>query len=199
MTWYKPWTWDDESSSAKQKRDDLNQQGHAASHFAEFGQNSFGAMTNEATGLREALRRRAAGEGSLVNEQLRQGLGQQLAQQQSMAASASPQNSAMAARNAAINMGRASSAMSGQAAMARLQEQKDAEDALAKAIYQQRQQDLQVGLGSRQNAISAFGGTTPEGSTLDKWANPIAAALSAGAQFGLKRSGRVQRPERLAI
>lgn len=194
MAWYNPFSWGDESDSTKEKRVDLNRQGDAAGHFANIGEVGYQGMTEEAAGLREALRRRAAGEGSLVKEQLRQGLGQQLAQQRSMAASASPVNSAMAARNAAINMGRASSAMSGQAAMSRLQEQRDAEDALAKAIYQQRQQDMQTALGSRQNANTAFGAVTPEGSTLDKLANPVSAALSAGALFGLARKGREQRP-----
>ncbi len=169
--------------TADAKRKALTQQGQAASDFAGFGERGYGAMTDEAAAMREALRRRISGEGSMVNEQLRQGLQQQLAQQRSMAASASPANSAMAARNAAINMGRASSAMGGQAALARLQEQKDAESALAAAIYGQRGQDLQAALGSRGNAISAYGGVQPQGSFLDRWAAPISSALGSAGQL----------------
>lgn len=169
--------------TADQQRADLNRQGQAASDFAQFGENGYGAMTNESAAFRDALRRRASGENSISNEQLRQGLQQQLAQQRSMAASASPQNAAMAARTAAINMGRASSAMSGQAAMARLQEQKDAEAALGAAIYGQRGQDLQAALESRRNSVTAYGGAKPEGSTLDKVAGPAASAFAAAARL----------------
>jgi hypothetical protein len=181
MSWYKPWTWNDESASTVEKRKDLNQQGEAAGHFANFGQDSYGAMTTEASGVRDALRRRAMGQDSLSAEQLRQGLGQQLSMQRSMAASASPQNAPMAARTAAMQMGRASSGMAGNAAMAGIQERSQAEKALADMILQQRQQDANVALGSRQNATGAYGGVTPEGTTLQKLTPFIQAGAGAAS------------------
>ena len=170
--------------TAEAKAAQLNQQGAAASNFAEFGQNAYGAMTTEASGVREAMRRRAQGQDSLSAEQLRQGLGQQLAMQRSMAASASPQNGPMAARTAAMAMGRASSGMAGNQALAGIQERSAAEQALAQMIMQQRQQDAQVALGSRQNAISGYGGVTPQGTPLQQYApliKPIADAAAYGA------------------
>jgi hypothetical protein len=115
----------------------------------------------------------------IAREQLRQGLQTQMSAQRSMAASAAPANAAMAARTAMINTGRAQQAMSGQAAQAQLAERQAAQKALADMILQQRQQDMQVALGSRENAIAGYGGVKPEGSTLDKWGGAVVGGLGA--------------------
>jgi hypothetical protein len=174
----------DESESAKEQRANLNNQGGMASEFADIGQQNYGQLTAEAAALREAMRRRASGQDSLSAEQLRQGLQQQVAQQRSMAAGAAPQNAAMASRNAMNNMARASAGMSGNAAMAGIQERAAAEKALADLMIQQRGQDVNVALGSRQNAISGFGGVKPEGSLLDKWGPAFAAVPGMFANSG---------------
>lgn len=183
MSWYKPWTWGDESQSAKQQRTDLNNQGGMASVFADQGQDNYNQMTAEASQARDQFRRLASGQDSLSSEQLRQGLAQNMAAQRSMAASASPANAPMAALHAAQNMGKLGAGMSGQAALAGIQERKAAQDALANMIMQQRGQDTQVALGSRQNATQAFGGVNPEKSAMEKYAGPAAAGLSAFAQL----------------
>jgi hypothetical protein len=170
--------------TADEKRKRLNEQGDAAGNFAGVGEAGYGAMSVEAQQARDYLRRLASGQESVSREQLRQGLQQNLSAQRSMAASASPQNAAMAARTAALGMGRAASGATGQAAIAGLQERQAAQQALANMIMQQRQQDLQAALGSRGNAVGAFGGVTPQGSLLDRWANPIASGLAAGAKMG---------------
>ena len=205
MAWYNPVDWargavnagskaidwigglGDESDSTQQKRADLNNQGGMASVFADQGQQGYGAMSAEAQQARDYLRRLASGQDSVSAEQLRQGLQQNVAAQRSMAASASPQNAAMAARTAMMNTGRLGAGMSGQAALAGLQERQQAQQALNQAILGARGQDLQAALGSRQNAIAGYGGVTPEGSWLDKWANPIAGGLGAAAKFSDKR------------
>lgn len=183
MSWYKPWTWADESASSQQKRTDLNNQGGMASWFADQGQNNYGQMTAEAAQQRDAFRRLASGQDSLSAEQLRQGLQQNMNQQRSMAASASPSNAPMAALHAAQNMGRMGAGMSGQAALAGIQERQQAQNALSNMIMQQRQQDANVALGSRQNATGAFGGVTPDRSALEKWASPVAGGIAAGAKL----------------
>lgn len=183
MAWYDPRTWDDESDSSKRKRGLLDETGVASNEFAEYAQGGYQNLTGEAQQSRDYLRQLASGQHSVSAEQLRQANQQTLAQQRSMAASASPQNSAMAARNAAMNMNRASMGLAGQQATAGLMERQAAQQALANMIMQQRQQDAQVALGSRGNAVSALGGMTPEGSTLDKWANPVAGGIAAGAKL----------------
>ena len=180
MSWYNPFSWTDESESTKKQRSDIDETGLASNQFAEYNQGDYQALGGEAAAQREALRRQASGQDSLSSEQLRQGLQQNLASQRSMAASAAPGNAAMAARNAAMNMGRAASGMSGAAALAGIQERRAAQDALAQMILQQRGQSLQGALGSRQNAISGYGGITPEGTTLDKLA-PVIKMASDGA------------------
>lgn len=172
----------DEPESAKQKREDLNKQGGAASGFADQGQQGFGALGAEAQQSRDFLRRLASGQESISAEQLRQGNQQALASQRSMAASASPQNAAMAARTAAMNTGRIQMGLAGQQAQAGLAERQAAQQALANMILQQRQQDLQAALGSRQNAISAFGGVTPDKSMLEKWGGAVAAGAGMAAK-----------------
>lgn len=182
MSWYKPWTWGDESQSAKDQRSDLRNQANQADSFRDYATTSVGALGTEAGALREALRRRAAGQDSLSAEQLRQGLGQQLAMQQSMAAGASPANQAMAARTAMMGANRAATGMAGNAALAGIQERSAAEKALQDMILGQRQQDIQASLGSSQNAIGALTGYKPEGSFLDKWGGAISGGLGYLAQ-----------------
>jgi hypothetical protein len=171
-----------ESDSAKQKRAALDAQGGVASGFAHTGEQGYGAMTQEAQASRDYLRRLASGQDSVSAEQLRQGLQQNLAAQRSMAASASPANAPMAARTAAMQMGRMGAGMSGQAAIAGLQERQQAQKALADMIMGQRAQDLQASLGSRQNAISAYGGVTPDKSFLEKYGNMIASGAALAAK-----------------
>ena len=170
----------EESQSTKDQRANLDETGLAANQFAEYNQGGYQALGAEAAAQRDALRRQAMGQDSLSAEQLRQGLQQNLASQRSMAAGASPGNSAMAARNAAMNMGRAASGMSGAAATAGIQERRAAQDALAQMILQQRGQDLQGALGSRQTAVGAYGQINPEGSKLDKW-SPFIKMMADGA------------------
>lgn len=150
-----------EQDAANKARQDaafgnLNNQGGMSSVFADQGQQGYGAMTEEAKQARDYLRQLASGQNSVSAEQLRQGNQQAMSAQRSMAASASPQNSAMAARTAAQNMGRINMGLAGQQAVAGLAERNAAQQGLANMIMQQRGQDLQAALGSRQNAIGAF-------------------------------------------
>lgn len=163
------------------------QQAGSASNFAGVGEQGYGAMTAEAQQARDYLRGLASGQNSLSSEQLRQGLQQNLATQRSMAASASPQNSAMAARTAANNMGRANAGMSGQAATAGIQERNAAQQALNQMIMQQRQQDATVAMGSRQNAINAYGGVEPEKDVIEKYGPAFAGGVAAGARLSDER------------
>lgn len=181
------WNLGKDSASQQQQRADLNQQGQAAGAFAGVGEQNYNNMTAEAQAARDYLRKLASGEQSVSAEQLRQGMQQNVNAQRSMAASAAPGNSAMAARNAAVQMGRAGAGLAGQQAVAGLQERQQAQMALNQAILGARGQDAQVGLGSRQTAIQGFGGVTPEQSMLEKWANPIAGGLGAAAKFSDKR------------
>lgn len=182
-----------ESDSAKQQRGDLKNQADQADSMRQFATDSFGSLTTEAGALREALRRRASGEDSLSAEQLRQGLGQQLAMQQSMAASASPANAPMAARSAMMNANRAATGMAGNQAIAGIQERAAAERALQDAILGQRAQDVQASLGAGQNAIAATTGQKPEGSWLDKYGGAIASGIgyaTGGGGGGAAAAGK---------
>jgi hypothetical protein len=178
MAWWKPWTWGDESESAVDKRDAQNAQGNAASGFADTGQANYDVMTNEARGAREQLRDIASGKVSLSKEQLRQGLNRNAGAMQSMASSAAPGDTG-AARMAMLQTARLGSALSGQQAMAGIAEREAATRALNEAITSARGQDMQVALGSRQNATNAYGGVKPEGSFIDKWGNAIVGGMGA--------------------
>ncbi len=166
----------------ERRKNFLADQANAASGFANQGQAGYGAMTEEAKARREYLKKLASGEISVSREQLRQGLQQNLAGQRSMAAGAAPNNAAMAARTAAMQMGRLGSGLAGQQAVAGLQERQAAEKALADMILQERGQDIQVGLGGRGLAIQGQSQGTvgapppPEPSFTDKL---LGAALGA--------------------
>jgi len=174
--------------TADAKRANLTAQGTAAGTFADQAQAGYGQLGAEAQQVRDYLRGVASGQQSISAEQLRQGLQQNLAAQRSMAASAAPQNQAMAARTAAIQGGHLAAGMSGQAALAGLQERRDAQSQLGQMLLQQRGQDAQVAVGSRGNAISGFGGVTPQGSWLERYANPIGSGIGAAAKLSDKRT-----------
>lgn len=121
----------------------------------------------------------AAGKNSVSAEQLRQGMQQAQAQQMSMAASATPQNQAMAARNAMMNSGNVASGMMGQQALAGLQERQNALNTLSQMQMQQSGQNMQGALGMAQNANSGYGYTLqyPQKTI----ANMLGGAIGGGA------------------
>ncbi len=168
-----------DSGSTIRQRENLNESGNQASDFADQGQAGYAQMGAESAASRDFLRQQASGQHSVSAEQLRQGLQQNLASQRSMAASASPNNSAMASRTAAIQGNRAAYGMSGQQAQAGLVERQNAQAALSDMILKQRQQDAQVALGSRGNAIEGYKGVAGEKSDVEKWAGPVAGGFMA--------------------
>lgn len=158
----------EEAPETTEQRKKLIEQGQAASDFANTSQGNFGSLGVEAYDMRKRLADTMAGNNLVSAEQLRQGLQQNLAAQRSMAASAAPRDAAMAARTAAIQGGRLGYGLSGQAALAALQEKKDAQSQLANMIMGQRQQELQAALGSRDNAVRAHGGQPSAKSDIEK-------------------------------
>lgn len=149
-------------SADANRQKELEAAAAAAGNFANQGEAGYGNLTGNLASDRAYLEGLRSGQNSLSAEQLRQGLSQQHAQQRSMAASASPQNAAMAARIAANNMARASYGMSGQAAMAGIAERNAAAGQLSNLDLQQRGQDIEVGLGSRQNQMTGLGANKPD-------------------------------------
>jgi Chaperone of endosialidase len=166
-------------------------------------------------GLANQYGRIARGEDSISAEQLRQGLQQNQATQMSMAAGAAPQNAAMAARTAMMNAGRMGAGMSGQAAMAGLQERRDAlgaqlgamnagaqarqgfmggqaglAGAMQQGILSGRGQDITAALGGQQGALQGFGGL--EQARTDRYGK-LVGAPTAGEHIisGLEGGGKL--------
>lgn len=162
----------------------LAEQAAAAGGFANTGEQGFNQLGADARSRMDYLRNVANGGQSIAGEQLRQGTQALQAQQQSMAASAAPRDAGAAAHAAMLNSARLGYGMSGQAATAGLQERRDAEAALANMINQQRQQDLQAALGSRQTAISGYGAGNagaPGQSPFEKYGLPLIQGFLGGA------------------
>lgn len=172
-------------------------------------QRQMGQVGHQFGRLGQQYGRIAQGMDSISAEQLRQGLEQNIAGQRSMAAGAAPQNAAMAARTAAINAGRMGAGMSGQAAMAGLQERRDALGAqmgamqgqgqmqglMQQGLMGQRGQNLQAGLGGMQGAMQGYGSreanrTARYGSVAgtptpgEQWGGMLASGLQAYAKGG---------------
>jgi hypothetical protein len=199
MSWWNPASWgrgDDPNQTLNGARNNLNMQGGAAGAFANLGQSNYDVGTSQLNGTygqlgnaMQFLNGQMRGENSVSAEQLRQGLGQTMSQQRSMAASASPQNSAMAARTAAMNMGRLGAGMSGQAALAGIQERNAAAQqygqlgsALGQLQLGARGQDVNVANGARQNAINGYGqvlGAPQNKGWLEQNANTLSAIGTA--------------------
>src|SRR5688500_9405796 len=92
----------------------LNAESRKASGFADRGEQGFGQLGAESGRLRQQLGDVASGKVSLSAEQLRQGLQQNIAGQQAMAAGARPGSAPMAARTAAMSAGRMGQGLAGQ-------------------------------------------------------------------------------------
>ncbi len=181
--------WRDENGDAEQQRNNLNAQGGAAGSWADESQNNArqqGAMSSD---MYKSLGDRAAGKNLISGEMLRQGLQQQYGQQRSMAAGASPQNAAMAARTGAMNMGRAASGMSGQAALAGMQEQAAAQKMQADFLQRWRDQDLGAAQGARGQSIGAYQGITPD----KTWIEKFGPAAAGGASMVAKSDERLKK------
>lgn len=123
-----------------------------------------------------------SGKVSQSREMLRQALQQQVQQQRSAAASASPQNRAMAALTAANNMGRASYGMAGQGAMADIAERNAATSQLGSLLLGERGQDISGANAGYGNALG-----NPYQSLLQQYAPIIQAG---GAALGAAASDR---------
>lgn len=126
----------------------------------QFGQQLAGNYQQNQAGINQSivgLQGLASGQNSVSAEQLRQGNQQAMSQQQSLAAGASPNNSAMAARNAAMNMGRLNYGLSGQQAVAGLQERQNAQQALAGLQIGQSGQNMQGAIGGYGAANQGYG------------------------------------------
>lgn len=151
-------------------------QGEKAGGFADRSEGEFAYLGGQAGNQRQYMEDIARGRESVSAMQLQQALGQNQAQQQSMAAGARPGNAAMAARGAAMNAGRQGAGLAGQQAMAGIQERQAAQNALNEMLLKQRQQELQGALGSRQNAVSAYNPSGASGA--EKQGGAIQAGLS---------------------
>lgn len=163
----------DPGADAERKRKEMlyGQAGRAGA-FASRGERGFNQLGTQGNEALAGLRATAMGQNSVSAEQLRQGLAQNLANQQSMAAGASPNNAAMAARTAAIQSGRLGAGLAGQQAVAGLQERNQAQQQYAALLEALRQQELQAALQARQNALMGYGAQnagTPEKSFIEKW------------------------------
>lgn len=102
-----------------------------------------------------ALQAQAQGQNSVSAMQLQQGLQQNLAAQQAMAASAAPQNAAAAARTAAIQSGQLGAGLAGQQALAGLQERNQAQQQLGQLQLGQFQTNASAATGGYNAAINA--------------------------------------------
>lgn len=117
------------------------------------GQGSANDFQGSGVTLRDFYNRQLRGQDSISALQLREAADRNIAQQMAMAASASPQNQALAMRTAQMQAGRTGAGLAGQQAMAGIAERQAAGQALGGL----RQQDLQSALGfsglELQNAL----------------------------------------------
>lgn len=174
----------------RQQRDGLLGQGSASANFAGQGERGFGALGQQLGGEADYLRRTARGENSVSAEQLRQALQRNVSGQQAMAASAAPRDAAMAGIVGSRNAMQAGSAMAGQQALAGIEERNAAQQALMRALLEQRQQEMQAALQGRQNATGAYQAATPGASLFDTLGGAVMGAGQLYAMGGIPGMGR---------
>lgn len=175
---------DDGPSADDIRKQKLNQQALLAGRFANDAQRNYTEQTARGYQALGALQRQASGQDSISAEQLRQGLQQNLAAQRSLAAGASPRNSALAARTAAIQSGRLGAGLAGQQALAGLQERQQAQQQYAQLLQGLRAQDLNATLTSRGTALGGYGAANagpPPKSFIEEYGPAIQGVASAYA------------------
>lgn len=170
------------SDGDQAKMDRLNAVGEGAMGFAGQAQQNYGNLTGRLNGSLDALQALANGENSVSALQLQQAQQANLAQQRALAASASPQNQAMAARNAAMQMGQLGYGLAGQQALAGLAERNQAQQAYASLLGHARGQDLQGTLGGYGAASGAYGGGL-NGQRDPTLAGQLSGAIAGGAKI----------------
>jgi len=173
-------------AAEKRRRNLLYGQAAEAGGEADESYTSYRGLGDRGLGALDYLQGQAQGLNSVSAEQLRQGLQQNMAAQQSMAAGASPQNAAMAARTAAIQSARLGAGLAGQQSIAGLQERQQAQAAYASLLQGLRGQDLSAALGSRQNAMTGYGAANvgaPQKSWLEQYGPAIQGGLQAYAMY----------------
>lgn len=203
MSWYDPRDWNigdklkkiglnGPSASDERKMSHLNDVGADAHYVGNQAADNYLGMTGRLNGALDDLQGQAQGRNLVSSEMLRQGMQQGVAAQRSLAASASPANSAMAARSAAMQMGRLGYGLSGQQALAGMQERNQAQQAYANLINQSRGQDLQGALGGYNAATGAYGGGLNgqrDPTLAGQWSNAIQAGASIFSKGGKPPGG----------
>lgn len=158
----------------------LSQQGGRAGMFADQSQQRYEQYGQQAGGALAGLQAQANGQNSVSALQLRQGLQQNLAAQRAQAASAAPQNAAMAARTAAIQSSRLGAGLAGQQAVAGLQERNQAQQNYGQLLQGLRGQDLNAATSGRAAAANAYGAGS-SGPPAPGWWDQNGKYVTAGA------------------
>jgi hypothetical protein len=152
----------DPEGTAANREGRLGAAGQAGS-FAGQGEQGFRSLGTEAGLQRKYMEDIARGRESVSAGQLKNALGQNVAGAQAQAAGARPAQGAMASRNAMMSAGRMGAGLAGQQATAGIQERQSAQNALNQMLMEQRRQELQAALQSRQTQIGGY--QTPQGPT----------------------------------
>ncbi len=170
-------------------RNQLLQSGQQAGAFATGAQQGFNQYGQQAQASLDYLRGQMMGNNSVSAEQLRQALMQNQATQRAMAASASPQDAAMAAQTAMMNSARLGYGMSGQAATAGLQERNQAAQNYGALLSQLRGQNLQGVIGGYQTAGQNYGTATANpGTSLGSVLFPTISSATAAMAMSDERA-----------
>lgn len=169
----------------------LRSQADKSSAWADESRKRVSGLTRESAANRARLQDIATGRESVSAMQLKQANQQNQAMQQSMAAGARGGNSAMAARQAAMNAGRQGAGLAGQQAIAGIQERQAAQSALSQALLGERGQDVgatNAGYGNAAGAYgTALGATLGQPSSGEKWLGAAAGAAQLATLLSDKR------------
>lgn len=148
--------------------------------------------------LAQRLSNQVNGQDSLSRLQLRDSTDQNLAQQRSLAASATPGNQAMAQRLAGQNAGQINQGFGAQAAQLGIQERNAAANALAGLSQGARQQDLQNNWANQNAAMQQRGLNDQMSLGMGQLANQNAGQQLQGS-MGYEQNQTTRRGQDLAV
>lgn len=196
MSWYDPTTWHPFTGPAQgavnAAESGIGTNANNAMGFAGTAGQNYNTAQNGMQTQAGYLQDLANGQNSVSAEQLRQALAQNQATQQSIAASAAPQNATMAARTAAIQSGQLGAGLAGQQAVAGLQERNQANQNLATLYQNMGSLGVQGTLGGFGAANQGFGAQIGAGagkSWWDKYGNTVLGGITGGGSAATQGGG----------
>jgi hypothetical protein len=193
MSWYKPWTWGDESELLEGEAQRPGPPGPGGVGFANEGQDAYTGLRAEQNAARQQLAQSGERQDLAVVRAAASGPAAEPRRAALDAGERERRNAAMAARTGRAERARLGYGMSGQAATAGIQERMAGVAGVQRRDRPSARDGAAAGARLATERDGAYGGITPDKSFIDKW-GPRSSAASGRRRSSPCRPSMTPRP-----